>query len=156
MFCAGTGLAPFRGFVQHRAELMKAGNKRLAPALLFVGCRSAIHDRLYAKEFDEWVKLGAVEVRYAFSHEENDPRSEGCKHVQDRVLRARNDMQAFWERGAKIYICGSPEMAKAVTAVAKQLTTEKLAAEGKEVADEKLKEWFLQQKGERFVTDIFA
>jgi len=55
MFCAGTGLAPFRGFVQpHAIQMQASPHSTLAPALLFVGCRSSLKDRLYATELDEW------------------------------------------------------------------------------------------------------
>ena len=155
MYCAGTGLAPFRGFVQQRVELIKAGKEQLAPAILFMGCRSSDRDRLYAEELDAWSALGAVDIRYAFSHEPDDPRAQGCKYVQDRVFKSRADLYDLWEKGAKIYICGSPGMAEAVTVAAKQLVRESLAADGKVVEDEELNNWFLQQKGERFVTDIF-
>ena len=54
MLCAGTGIAPLRGFLQERATQMQAGRKDLAPAILFVGCKSHIADRLYADEVDKW------------------------------------------------------------------------------------------------------
>jgi cytochrome P450/NADPH-cytochrome P450 reductase len=53
MICAGTGVAPFRGFVQERAAQVEAGRK-LAPALLVVGCRSPEQDELYREDFDKW------------------------------------------------------------------------------------------------------
>ena len=156
MICAGTGLAPFRGFVQQRAELIKAGHQDLAPALLFLGCRWSDRDRLYAEEMDTWSASGAVDIRYAFSREEDHPKSQGCKYVQDRMLEAKTELHKLWEMGSKIFVCGSPEMAKSVTAMAKRLVTDRLSAEGKQVQDEKLEEWFLRQKGDRFVTDIFG
>ena len=157
MFCAGTGLAPFHGFVQQRAELIRAGNGNLAPAILFVGCRSYTRDRLYAEELDAWSKAGAVDVRYAFSQETDHPRAKGCKYVQDRMLKDKNDVVEMWEKGAKIFVCGSPVLAKAVGVTAKAMVREKLMEDGKvAVEEEKLKEWFLHQRGERFVTDVFA
>ena len=156
MFCAGTGLAPFRGFVQQRAELIIAGNATLAPAILFVGCRSATRDRLYAEELDRWSTAGAVDVRYAFCEDTGDPRAAGCQYVQERMLKDKEDVYAMWERGAKIFVCGSPGLAKAVGAAARQLVRDRMAAKGKGVEEEKLREWFLHQRGERFVTDVFA
>ena len=52
---------------------------KLAPALLFVGCRSQVGDRLCAEEFDGWKKGGAVDVRYAVSRETE--KSDGCNFV---------------------------------------------------------------------------
>ncbi len=63
---AGSGLAPFRGFVQERAAQIAAG-RDLAPALLFFGCRGPAVDDLYRSEFDKWAAMGAVDVRRAYS-----------------------------------------------------------------------------------------
>ena len=157
MFCAGTGLAPFRGFIQHRVAMMKAGTRSLAPALLFVGCRSSVQDRLYADELDAWSKLGAVDVRVAFSEESDHEDSCGCAHVQDRMWRDREIVGDMWEKGAKIYVCGSPGLAKAIGDTAKDVAREKLKEQGREsIEEDKLREWFVEQKGERFVTDVFA
>ncbi|KAK3698232.1 hypothetical protein LTR37_017057 [Vermiconidia calcicola] len=89
MFGAGTGMAPFRGFIQERAIQIAAGRK-LAPALMFMGCRSSVRDRLYAEQIVEWVKAGAVDVRHAFSQEPEESR--GCKRIQDRLLEEKEDV----------------------------------------------------------------
>jgi len=49
MVCAGTGLAPFLGFVQERAARMAASGDAFGEALLFIGCRYHDKDRLQAK-----------------------------------------------------------------------------------------------------------
>lgn len=72
MICAGTGIAPFRGFVEERAVKIGAGQK-LAPAVLFVGCKNKDHDRLYAEQFEKWEKLGVVEMFYAFFFKSLNP-----------------------------------------------------------------------------------
>ncbi len=86
MFCAGSGLAPFRGFVQERAILAHEGGRKLAPAILFVGCRSATGDRLYAKEFEDlgrgWDRGRAVRLQ---PRRGSSPR----RRVRARVGQAR-------------------------------------------------------------------
>ena len=135
---------------------MKAGNRSLAPAILFVGCHSSVEDRLYADELDVWSKLGAVDVRVAFSHEKDHEDSCGCADVQDRMWKDREVVGDMWEKGAKIYVCGSPVLAKAVGDTAKEMVRERLKQQGREnVQEEKLGSWFVEQKGERFVTDVF-
>jgi cytochrome P450/NADPH-cytochrome P450 reductase len=64
MLCAGTGLAPFRGFVQERAMQIQAGRK-LAPAYLFIGCAHPEKDALSGEELKQWEKEGAVHLFYA-------------------------------------------------------------------------------------------
>lgn len=81
MFCAGSGLAPFRGFMEERAVQKQAG-REVGKMLLFFGCRNQDEDYLYTdSELGEWAKEGVVDVRPAFSR--NAVFSEGCKYVQE-------------------------------------------------------------------------
>ena len=80
MVCAGSGLAPMRGFLQERAEQKKAG-REVVKSLLFFGCRAPGEDFLYGgSDLKEWVELGIVDVRPAFSRSAGD--SSGCSYVQ--------------------------------------------------------------------------
>lgn len=152
MICAGTGLAPFRGFVQERAVQIAAGRK-LAKALLFVGCRYHDRDRLYADEFDHWEKQGAVELRYAFSREPE--ASLGCRYVQDRMRREKDELHEAWESGAKVFVCGGAKVGEAVAEVCKELYRNKAKELGKEKTEELVEEWFAALRNERFATDVF-
>lgn len=83
MFCAGSGFAPMRGFLQERA-LQKASGREVGTTLLFFGCRYPDADYLYGdSDLAEWIKLGVVDVRPAFSRDSG--KSEGCKYVQEWV-----------------------------------------------------------------------
>ncbi|RFU73229.1 nadph cytochrome p450 [Trichoderma arundinaceum] len=148
----GSGLAPFRGFVQERAAMIAAGRK-VAPALLFYGCRSPDMDDLYAAEFERWERLGAVEIRKAYSRASD--KSLGCKYVQHRMTHDREDIYKLWDQGAKVLVCGSRDVGKAVEAVCVQLVKEKAEAQGKEVTEEQAQEWWDKQRNERYVTDVF-
>ncbi|KAH7136528.1 cytochrome P450 [Dactylonectria macrodidyma] len=149
---AGSGLAPFRGFVQERAAMSAAG-RDLAPALLFYGCRDPAVDDLYADEFARWEKMGVVEVRRAYSRATD--KSEGCKYVQDRLYHDRNDVFPLWNRGAKAYICGSRDVGKAIEDVCVRLAQEWCKNEGKDVTEEEARDWFDKNRNERFATDVF-
>lgn len=78
---AGSGFAPMRGFIQERAAQKQSG-REVSKAILFFGCRSPDEDFLYSdSDLAEWIKLGVVDVRPAFSRASD--KSEGCKYVQE-------------------------------------------------------------------------
>lgn len=81
MVCAGSGLAPLRGFLQERAMQKQAG-REVAKSLLFFGCRAPGEDFLYGEtDLKEWSELGIVDVRPAFSRSSGE--SQGCRYVQE-------------------------------------------------------------------------
>ena len=81
MICAGSGLAPMRGFLQERA-MQKLAGREVARSLLFFGCRSPKEDLLYGdSDLKEWRELGVVDIRPAFSRSSTD--SENCRYVQE-------------------------------------------------------------------------
>lgn len=159
MFAAGTGFAPFRGFIEQRATQLAANpNAKIAPAHLFLGCRSATRDRLYADLIDEWSKAGAVNVYYSFSREPE--HSEGCKYVPDRMLKEADVIAAAWQAGARAYVCGNRAFAQSVGVAARSVVEETLAArkseEGWSDAEvEKRQETIFATFGERAADDVF-
>lgn len=162
MLASGSGVAPFRGFVEERATLAREGGRALAPALLIAGCRRAGRDQLYAEEFRAWAALGAVDVRWVFSREPR-PEAEGggpggpgaCRYVQDRMLRDHEDIARLWREGARFYICGSKNLAQGIGAVTRRLFMEGAKEEGREVTEEEVDNFVMGMRNERFVTDIF-
>ncbi|KAF4630984.1 hypothetical protein G7Y89_g7156 [Cudoniella acicularis] len=154
MLCAGTGLAPFRGFVQERAIQTKAGRK-LAPAYLFIGCGHSEKDRLFAEELDQWEKDGVIKLFYAFSKCKED--SKGCRHVQDRLWEEREQMRkVFKDDGAKLYVCGSSSVGEGVAAMTKKIFEDAAASNGEEKADEEVESWFQSIRSDRYASDVFA
>ncbi|KAF2690981.1 NADPH-cytochrome P450 reductase-like protein [Lentithecium fluviatile CBS 122367] len=154
MVAAGTGLAPFRGFIQERAAQIAAG-RTLAPALLFYGCHSPDTDLLYADLLSRWEKLGAVSIRYAFSR--SPEHSENCKHVQDRMYHDAGDIVNLWNKGAKIFVCGNREVGKGVEDICLRIAKEDHEkVNGVKADEERTKEWFAGLRNERFATDVFA
>lgn len=144
---AGTGLAPFRGFVQHRAAQIEAG-RTLAPALLIYGCRGK-GDDLYRDEFDAWEALGAVTVKRAYSREDS-AETAGCKYVQDRMFKEKGLLDELWGNGAKLFVCGSRQVGNAVEKACVELLSE--SNECDEDAARKILE---EIRNERFATDVF-
>ena len=100
MIGPGTGLAPFRGFLQERAAL-KAKGAALGPAILFFGCRHPEQDYLYADELRGFANAGITELHTAFS------RGDGPKtYVQNLIAAEKDRVWALIEQSAIIYVCG--------------------------------------------------
>lgn len=122
------------------------GRPKLAPALLFFGCRSPDQDDLYREEMDAWEAAGAVEVVRAYSRAPE--QSGGCAHVDDAVWANRERCSELWQQGAKVYVCGSRGVGQAA-----QEAVLKIGSENGD--SERVKEWFDGLRNTRYVTDIF-
>lgn len=152
MVCAGTGIAPFRGFVQERALQIDAG-QRLAPALLFIGCQRPGQDDLHADEISAWASKGAVDVRYAYSR---DPESSnGAKYVQDRFWADREDVLRQYHSGAKVFVCGSGKVAVGVKDASVKMYMQVNKGNGEPKSMEEAEEWFDARRNVRFMSDVF-
>ncbi|TVY39678.1 Bifunctional cytochrome P450/NADPH--P450 reductase [Lachnellula occidentalis] len=153
MICAGTGLAPFRGFVQERAMQVAAGRK-LAPAYLFIGCAHPDKDKLFKDELARWEAEGVVKIYYAFSRCKEE--SGGARHVQDRVWAEREEIREVFDKGAKIYVCGSSGVGEGVAATAKRIYDEAAEGLGRPKSAEEIEEWWVGVKSDRYASDVFA
>lgn len=158
MICAGTGIAPFRGFVQDRAikrasTAPDAKSTDLAPAVLIVGCRDPSIDAIHADELQEWESQGAVKVYYAYSRKSD--KSEGCKYAQDRLWREREEITKMFNEGARVYVCGSSALGKGVNETAYKIVVSDAEKNGKEVTMERAREWWDGLRGERYAVDVF-
>ncbi|KAH9932779.1 bifunctional P-450/NADPH-P450 reductase [Epithele typhae] len=142
MVCAGSGLAPMRGFLQERAEQKKAG-REVATSLLFYGCRAPGEDS------STWEQMGIVDVRVAFSRCDVE-RAKGCKYVQDRIALDKEDIVKSFRAGAKYYVCGSSKMA----AGAKQVFI-RFVQETKNLDEAAATELFTKGLQDRYATDVF-
>lgn len=97
MIGAGTGVAPYRAFLQER-EARDASGK----SWLFFGERNFRSDFLYQVEWQEWLKNGTLtRLDPAFSRDKQ-PRT----YVQDKLRQRAADVYAWLEDGASLYICG--------------------------------------------------
>ncbi len=117
MICAGTGIAPFRGFLQERAAQRRDG-AALGPIMLFRGCRRSDHDRIYGDELDAWLADGMLELEEAFSNEPGRPRA----YVQDRVRERADRVLELIDAGGQVLVCGNgrtmePDVRRTVAAI---------------------------------------
>jgi cytochrome P450/NADPH-cytochrome P450 reductase len=151
MVCAGSGLAPFRGFLQDRALRAQQEQVTSAPALLFFGCDAPDVDYLYRDELEAWAAQGVVDVRPAFSAAPVG----GVTYVQDRLWADRADVTKLTRYGgATFYVCGDGQhMAPAVWD-----TCVRIYREGSGADEEAGQAWLTQMQREhsRYVADVFA
>ncbi|MBA2402031.1 MAG: cytochrome P450 [Bradyrhizobium sp.] len=121
MIGPGTGLAPFRGFLQERAD-RKAKGASLGAALLFFGCRNPEQDYLYADELKAFAANGVTELHTAFS------RADGPKtYVQHQVAAQKDRVWSLIEKGAIVYVCGDgskmePDVKAALVSIYRERT----------------------------------
>jgi cytochrome P450 / NADPH-cytochrome P450 reductase len=147
MIGPGTGLAPFRGFLQERAA-RKARGAALGPSLLFFGCRHPEQDFLYADELKAFAADGITELHTAFS------RADGPKtYVQDAIAAQKDKVWSLIEQGAIIYVCGDGgKMEPGVKAALMAIYRDRKGA------DEATSARWIEEMGtsNRYVLDVWA
>lgn len=152
MVCAGSGIAPFRGFLEERAIKKQAG-KTVGEAVLFVGCRGP-EDKLFAEELSRWEIGGVVKVFYA--HSRHPDLSEGCKYVQDRLWWERDMLAKLFDQGARAYLCGSSRVGQGVSQAVAKIASEVSQKEDEEpMSYEQALKWWEDLRGDRYAVDVF-
>ncbi|KQP36649.1 flavodoxin domain-containing protein [Methylobacterium sp. Leaf100] len=102
----GTGVAPFRAFVQERRAVEAPGR-----SWLFFGDRHFTHDFLYQLEWQDALEDGSLtQIDVAFSRDQPEKI-----YVQDRIDHHAKELVAWLDGGASFYVCGDANrMAKDV------------------------------------------
>jgi sulfite reductase (NADPH) flavoprotein alpha-component len=140
MIGPGTGVAPFRGFLQQREATGASGKNWLV-----FGHRNYLHDFLYQLEWQDWIKDGLLtRLDVAFSRDQPEKR-----YVQHALWDARRELHAWVSDGAAIYVCGDASaMAKDVHDTLIRVLGEQTGQDGKVALDQ------LRRDG-RYLRDVY-
>ncbi|MBE7123999.1 bifunctional cytochrome P450/NADPH--P450 reductase [Bacillus cereus] len=144
----GTGIAPFRGFLQAR-KAMKVNGQSLGEAHVYFGCRSIKEDYLYQEELEQAQEEGIVTLHTAFSRMDDQPKT----YVQHLMKQDGEKLVELLSQGAYFYICGDGrKMAPDV-----ENTLVKSYANIHNVSEQEACEW-LQQLEEKlyYAKDVWA
>ena len=139
----GTGVAPFRAFMQERDAAGITGR-----SWLFFGDQRYTHDFLYQLEWQDLLDRGVLgRIDVAFSRDQ-DAKS----YVQHRMWDARRDLFAWIEDGGRFYVCGDQgRMARDVHATLRDIVAEG-AAIAPDAAEDRLST--MKQQG-RYLLDVY-
>jgi len=143
MVGAGTGIAPYRAFLQQLEA-----NDRKGGTWLFFGDRRFQSDFLYQAEWQEWLKSSHLEkMDVAFSRDQEDKI-----YVQHKLLENQKEVFRWLEEGAHFYLCGDMKsMAKDVN----KSLLEIIKTQGG-ISKQKAEEYVKKLKREkRFQQDIY-
>lgn len=143
MIGAGTGVAPYRAFMQEREERGASGK-----SWLFFGERNFHSDFLYQTEWQGFMKDGVLtRMNVAFSRD-----SASKTYVQHKLREQAHDVYAWLEEGAHIYVCGdaanlAPDVHATLSAIIQQES-----GRGRAAADEYLG---TLQREHRYQLDVY-
>ena len=143
MIGPGTGVAPFRAFLEEREETGASGK-----SWLFFGDRHFLTDFLYQVEWQRWLKDGVLtRMDVAFSRDQ-----EHKIYVQHRMLEKAKELYAWLEEGAHVYVCGDKSrMARDVHEALEMIIRQEGGLSGDEAA-EYLKR---MQQERRYQRDVY-
>ncbi len=143
MIGPGTGVAPFRAFVEERSNAGATGKN-----WLFFGNPNFTTDFLYQTEWQQWLKKGVLnKLNVAFSRDQAEKI-----YVQHKLLANSKDIFGWLENGASFYVCGDKNrMAHDVEAALTQIVQQE-SGTSPEKATEYVKSL---KKQRRYLEDVY-
>ncbi|MEX2271360.1 MAG: hypothetical protein WD690_07825 [Vicinamibacterales bacterium] len=138
----GTGVAPFRAFVEEREMLGAPGRN-----WLFFGEQRRVTEFFYETEFTKWCSDGLLRLDTAFSRDQAEKI-----YVQHRMREHARDVYGWLEEGAEFFVCGDKErMASDVDAALHEI----IAREGGRTADQAKGYVDALRKTKRYKRDVY-
>jgi sulfite reductase (NADPH) flavoprotein alpha-component len=139
----GTGIAPFRAFIEERRAI-GAGGKNW----LFFGDRSSKTDYLYGDEWEQYRKDGLLtDLDLAWSRDQAEK-----EYVQHKMLAKGKELFSWLQEGATFYVCGdASRMAKDVDSALRQIAQSEGA-----MSEDDANAWVKSlQKEKRYLKDVY-
>jgi sulfite reductase (NADPH) flavoprotein alpha-component len=139
----GTGIAPFRAFIEERNAIGAKGEN-----WLFFGDRSQKTDYLYRSEWESYQKDGLLNrLDLAWSRDQDEKI-----YVQHKMLEKGAELWSWLENGALFYVCGdASRMAKDVDQALRTI-----AREHGSMSEEDSAVWVKSlQKEKRYLKDVY-
>ncbi|WP_299792921.1 assimilatory sulfite reductase (NADPH) flavoprotein subunit [uncultured Shewanella sp.] len=143
MIGPGTGVAPFRGFMQQRSA-----QKHRGKSWLFFGNRNEALDYLYRDEWQQYLERGSLSrMDLAFSRDQQQKI-----YVQHRIEQQGAEFYAWLEQGGYIYICGDvSHMAADVESAIMQV----IETHGERSAEEAMEYFERLKREKRLLKDVY-
>lgn len=139
----GTGVAPFRSFVEHRAAIEATGKN-----WLFFGDQHYTYDFLYQLEWQDFLKDGALtKLDLAFSRDQPEK-----VYVQDKMIEQGEELYKWLEEGAHFYVCGDASRMAADVHEALISVVENYGAKSRKEAEEYVDNL---KKTKRYQRDVY-
>ncbi|KAL2069666.1 hypothetical protein VTL71DRAFT_14345 [Oculimacula yallundae] len=145
----GTGLAPFRAFVQYRA-MQKAQGKEIGAILLYMGSRHQREEYLYGEEWEAYQDAGVITLLgRAFSRDQPEKI-----YIQDRMRQTISDIiKAYIKEEGAFYLCGPTWPVPDVTEVLEEAIARDAKSAGKKVDPRKEIERLKEEL--RYVLEVY-
>lgn len=142
MIGPGTGVAPYRAFMQERLAKGAQGKN-----WLFFGERNRKFDYFYEEDWEQWISQGKLKVDLAFSRDQPEKI-----YVQHRMYENAKELWAWLEEGAYFYVCGDAHrMAKDVEAM-----LQRIAQEQGSMSEEAAKAYVKNLRSQkRYLADVY-
>ena len=142
MIGPGTGIAPFRAFLQERMATKAPGRN-----WLFFGHQRRDYDFFYQDELSGMRSAGVL-TRLSLAWSRDDQQK---FYVQDRMREVGRDLWAWLAEGAHVYVCGAITMEKDV----ERALVDVIAAHGARTIDQAVAFFGELKKNHRYHTDVY-
>jgi len=143
MIGAGTGVAPYRSFIEERAELGLKGK-----SWLFFGEQHFVYDFLYQVEWLNYLQKGVLtNMDVAFSRDQPQKI-----YVQHRLKERAQEIYEWLQQGAVIYVCGDE---KAMAKDVHEAFIEIIAEQGNVSREEAIDTLAQYQQQKRYQRDVY-